>query len=121
MPISYAIDPKQRLVTTRAWGVVTEDEVREHNQTLRVDPAFDPSYRQLADMVAVTESRVGPKWINQASADNFFDPGARRAFVASTDANFGMSRKFALQAEAHGQTIQVFRDMASAKKWLGLD
>jgi hypothetical protein len=121
MPISYAIDPKQRLVTTRLWGLVTDDDVRDHNQRLRTDPAFDPSYRQLADMTEFSESRVTTNVINESSTDQFFNPGTRRAFVAATEANFGLSRKFAQQAEAVGQTIQVFRDMRSAKEWLGLD
>jgi len=121
VPATYVIDPNRQLVTTRLWGVVTEEEVRAHNRKLRTDPAFDPSYRQLADMTAITESRVGTSLINETSADQFFNPGTRRAFVASTDANFGMARKFALQAEAGGQTIEVFRDLRKAEEWLGLD
>ena len=120
MPISYTIDPIKQLVTTRLWGVSTEDEVRGHNTRLRADPAFNPGYRQLADMTELTESRVSMNMINEQSADQFFSPGTPRAFVAATDAIFGVSRKFALQSEAQGQTIQVFRDMESAKKWLGL-
>jgi hypothetical protein len=120
MPISYAIDPIEQLATSRLWGVMTDDEVRDHNERLRTDPAFNPGYRQLVDMTEVTESRVGTNTINETSADHFFNPGTQRAFVASSDAIFGMARKFALQAEADGQTIQVFREMKSARKWLGL-
>jgi len=120
MPISYTIDPINRLVTTRLWGVSTEDEVRRHNMQLRTDPEFNPDYRQLADMTELTESRVSVNMINEQSADQFFNPGTPRAFVAPIDAVFGIARKFALQSEAHGQTIQVFRDMESAKQWLGL-
>jgi hypothetical protein len=119
LPVSYTIDRNRKLVTTKLWGVVTEDEVRNHNLRLRTDPAFDPSYRQLADMTAITESRVGTNLINETSHDQFFTPGTRRAFVASTDVNFGMARKFALQAEGQGQTIEVFRDLKSAQDWLG--
>jgi hypothetical protein len=120
LPFSYAIDPKQQLVISRLWGVVTEDEVRDHNRRLRTDPAFDPGYRQLADMRAITESRVGTDLINETSVDHFFTPGTRRAFVTATDANFGMARKYASQAEAEGQTIEVFRDLHRAEEWLGI-
>jgi len=120
MPISYAIDPIEQLVTTRLWGVMIDDEVRDHNRKLHADPAFNPGYRQLVDMTEVTESRVGTNTINETSADHFFNPGTPRAFVATSDAIFGMARKFALQAESEGQTIQVFRDMEKARKWLGL-
>jgi hypothetical protein len=120
VPVSYAIDPKQRLVTTRLWGVVTDDEVRDHNQRLRADPAFNPGYRQLTDMTTLTEVSVSTRMIDETSADQFFNPGTRRAFVATTDAVFGMARKFALQAEAAGQTIHVFRDLREAEEWLRL-
>ena len=120
MPVSYAIDPVQKLVTTTLWGVVTDDEVLDHNRRLRTDPAFDPGYRQLAHMTAITESRVTTNLINETSADQFFNPGTRRAFVATSDSIFGMARKYALQAEAIGQTIQVFRDLRKAEEWLEL-
>jgi hypothetical protein len=120
MPISYTIDPVKQLVTTRLWGVSTDDEVRGHNMQLRADPAFNPGYRQLADLTEVTESRVSMNLVSEQAADQFFTPGTPRAFVAATDAIFGLTRMFALQSEAQGQTIQVFRDMESAKKWLGL-
>lgn len=121
MPVTYAIDPKQKLVTTTLWGVVTEEEVLDHNRRLRTDPAFDPGYRQLVHMTEITESRVSTNMINETSADQFFTPGTRRAFVASTDSIFGMARKFALQAEAGGQTIEVFRDLRKAEEWLNSD
>jgi hypothetical protein len=120
VPVTYAIDPNQKLVITRCWGAVTEDEVHDHNRRLRTDPAFNPGYRQLADMTGLTEILVSTKMINETSIDQFFNPGTPRAFVASTDAVFGLARKFALQAEAVGQTIQVFRDLESAENWLGL-
>ena len=120
MPASYEIDANRKLVTSRLSDPVTEDEVNDHNQRLRTDPAFDPSYRQLVDMTGLTEIIVSTRMIDQTSIDHFFNPGSLRAFVASTDAIFGMSRKFALQSESVGQTIHVFRDMRQAEEWLGL-
>lgn len=120
VPATYDIDSKQKLVTSRLWGAVTEDEVRDHNQRLRTDPAFHPDYRQLVDMTGITEVIVGTELINETSLDQFFNPGTPRAFVASTDATFGMARMFALQSEGLGQTIEVFRDIRRAEQWLGL-
>lgn len=120
MPITYEIDPEQRLVVTRIWGPATESDVAKHNQSLRTDPQFDPHYRQLADMSGVTELLVSTKVIEETAHDQYFAPGVRRAFVASDDAAFGLARMFALYAEGVGQTIQVFRDRAAAESWLGL-
>jgi hypothetical protein len=120
LPISYSIDPKRRLVTSHLSGAVQEDEVHEHNRTLRTDPAFDPSYRQLIDLTGLTEILVGTRTINETAHDQFFKPGTRRAFVATSDAAFGLARMFALRADRDGQTIEVFRDMKLAEAWLGL-
>lgn len=120
MPITYEIDSQRRLVTSCIWGVVTDAEIFQHNDRLRSDPRFDPAYRQLVDMTGVTEIGVSTSTINETSLDQFFDPGTRRAFVATDDAVFGMARMFALRAEGLGQTIQVFRDGGEAREWLGI-
>ncbi len=71
-------------------------------------------------MTGITEMLVGTRMINETAIDQFFNPGTRRAFVASNEAVFGMARMFALQAEGLGQTIEVFRELRRAKEWLGL-
>ncbi|HJP59883.1 MAG TPA: hypothetical protein VJ865_07780, partial [Gemmatimonadaceae bacterium] len=63
---------------------------------------------------------VSTSTVNAASLDQYFAPGTRRAFVATTDAVFGMARMFAMRAESVGQTIQVFRDLTQAREWLGI-
>lgn len=92
----------------------------DHNQRLRIDPLFDPNYRQLADMTGVTQVLVSAKTIAETAHDSFFSPGVRRAFVATGDGPFGMARMFALHAENLGQVIEVFRDRGAAEEWLGL-
>lgn len=120
MPFNYEIDPQRRLVISRLWGAVTDREVYEHNQKLRSDPRFDPTYRQLTDLTGVTEIVVTTGMINETSLDQFFAPGTRRAMVATDDGVFGMARMFALRAEGLGQTIEVFREEQPARDWLGI-
>jgi len=120
LPVSYLIDQNQRLVFSRLSGTVTETEVHDHNRTLRKDPDFNPSYRQLVDCTGVTEILVGTATINAISRDQFFTPGTRRAFIATSDAAFGLARMFALRADGSGQTIEVFRERRVAEEWLGM-
>jgi hypothetical protein len=120
LPATYSIDPDQRLVISRIWGTVTNDEVREHNRRLRTDALFDPRYRQLADMCDVTQSLVSTTSIQETARDQFFAPGTRRAFVVSDDTSFGLCRMFAIHAESFGQVINVFRERKVAEAWLGL-
>jgi hypothetical protein len=120
VPITYAIDPDKRLVVSHIWGPATESEVHEHNQKLRHDPLFDPTYQQLADMSGVTELLVPTSTVRDTALDSFFAPGVRRAFVACADGVFGMARMFALHAESQGQVVEVFRDRHAAEEWLGI-
>ena len=118
MAISYDIDKKQRLVTSRLCEVVTNDEVDDHNRRLRTDPDFDPGYRQLIDLSGITEIRITTPKVTAAAQDQYFTPGTRRAFVATKDATFGMARMFATRADPSGQTVEVFRDRKKAEEWL---
>jgi hypothetical protein len=120
LPVTYSIDPERRLVISRAWGAITDDDVREHARVLGADPLFDPTFRQLVDMSGITEDFVGTSTKRQASQNQLFVPGVRRAWVASGDYTFGMARMYAVAAESKGQTIGVFRTMSEAEEWLGL-
>ena len=121
LPASYIIDTDRKLVITRIWGAATEDEIFDHGQRLRNDPQFQPDFRQLVDMSELTEIRVGSGLIRNASRNQFFAPGVRRAVVANSEAAFGMARMYAIASEEAGQTIQVFRDLSAAKAWLDID
>ncbi len=41
--------------------------------------------------------------------------------VAEKDVSFGMARMYEMLREAEPDQIKVFRDMAEARRWLGLD
>jgi hypothetical protein len=120
LPVSYSIDPDLRLVISRIWGTVTNDDVNEHDRQLRADPLLDPTYSQLADMSEVTLNLVSSNTVQETAREQFFVPGARRAFVVSDDASYGMCRKYATHAESFGQVITIFRDRNEAEAWLGL-
>ena len=120
MPASYTIDTDRKLVVTRIWGAATEDEIYDHGQRFRNDPQFRPDFRQLVDMSELTEIRVGSGLIRDASRNQFFSPGVRRAVVANSEAAFGMARMYAIASEETGQTVEVFRDLKVAEAWLDL-
>jgi hypothetical protein len=120
LPATYVIDPERKLVISSAWGIMTDDDVREHHRMLRDDPLFDPTYRQLIDMTGITEDLVGSRAKRDESQDQIFAPGVRRAWVAPGDYTFGMARMYAVAAETQGQNIGVFRNRSEADQWLGV-
>ena len=100
--------------------MVPEQEVEDHNRRLGEDPRFKPHYRQLVDLGEMTEIVYDTAAVRTAAEHHVFAKGARRAVVTQSDAAFGMSRMWAIQSELVGQRVEVFRDMASARAWLGL-
>ncbi len=46
---------------------------------------------------------------------------ALRAYVVPTEEVYGMTRMYSIIGDFDSDVIQVFRDMAEARRWLGLD
>jgi hypothetical protein len=117
------IDLARQLICTRAWGVVTHEDLTVTRSRMIADPAFRSDLRQLYDMRDVTSIAATVAEVRQiASYSSPFGSGVRRAFVASKDSTYGLVRMFALNREANGgqEQIEVFRSLADAEAWLGL-
>ena len=120
MPFSYQLDPARHLVLSRAWGVLIDKELEEHYARLAADPGFDPTMRQLCNMMDVTRIDTSPEALRRLAQRSIFSPGTRRALVAVQDAHYGLSRMFKVFCEIEGSLVEVFRDTASAEAWLEL-
>jgi hypothetical protein len=115
---SYEIDRHRRLVISRAWDVVTDEELIDHYVSLRRDPAFDPTYRQLIELGDVRRFDTAAVTMEAAARLRVFAPEARRAIVAPKDAAFNRARQFASFAELQAQHLEVFRTEDAAMAWL---
>jgi hypothetical protein len=120
VPTSYEIHPSLPLVRTRLSGVVTFAELLGLYRSIAKDPAFDPTFWQLADARDATEVRMTGAQARTIAELNVFARGARRAIVAPADEPFGVARMMESYSELVEQEVQVFRDLASAERWLGL-
>ncbi len=121
MPVTYRIDKSRRIVFTTAYGRVEEAEVLAHQDKLRRDPDFDPSFAQLFDTHGVTSVQVSTAAIRRLAQRNPFGAGARRAFIMPTDELYGLGRMFQILTEDSGHEVHIFRDEALARSWLGLE
>ena len=116
MPVEYEIDRRRRLVHTRAWADLTDEEALRHQRRLKSDPEFDPGFRQLLDFTEVEHFGISPEGIHKlASRDPW---GARRAFVAPGDLAFGMLRMHEFLVGDEPQELTVFRSTREAWDWL---
>ena len=119
--MEYQIDSSHRLVRSRAWGVLTAQEVTDHTLGLRDDPEFDPTFDELLDGTAITEIQASREDVKSIAAVNPWGLGARRAAAMSLDVAFGMARQYEAYAVESGNDFRVFRSLEEARAWLGLD
>ena len=121
MPVSYRIDKSLGLVFTTAEGVLTVQDILTHLHRLRDDPDVDSSCDQLIDLRDVIEFAASTAEMQTIADHNLFNERSRRAIVAETDMSFAMARMYEMLRESKPDQIMVFRDMAEARRWLGLD
>ncbi len=119
MPISYRIDKSLGLVFTKGESVLTGQDILTHLQRLRENPDFDPSYDQLVDFQDVIEIPISRGEMETISMRHVFN--GRGAVVAEEDIGFGMMRMYEVLSKFEPDQFKVFRDMAKARRWLGLD
>ena len=122
MPISYRTDPAQKVVYTTFEGEVTDQQFVRHAREIGKDPEIDGSFVELihadtSSMKDVTKSGL------QAAADPLRISRAIRkiAIVASRNVEFGLARMVVSLADESPTEIQVFREQADAKSWLGIE
>ncbi len=121
MPASYRIDKARGVVFSHYSGLLTDDDILDHQRRLKADPEFDPTFRQLLDMREIEELTATAEGIRQLARGNPFISGSRRGGVASKDVVFGMARMFEMMREQMGDEFRMFRSMDAALDWLDLE
>ena len=121
MPATYWIDVPGRLVLSRGWGEFTEQDILRHFTTLSVDPNFQSTFSQLADLRRVEHAAVSKEFVRRHALEHLFSSRAQRAIVVSTADHYELARIYAEFAQYASQNVHVFRDMHDAEEWLGLE
>ena len=120
MPATFVIDHQQRLVRSKAWGVLVDADLAASQKGLREDKQFDPSFRQIWDMSEVTDLQLTGRQVQMLAFTSPFAPDAQRAVVVNSDVAYGMARMYALMGDRDPERFQIFRDLPSALRWLGV-
>ena len=124
MPTRYRIDARRGILFVETRGVWTEADFRRLWDTIQRDPKMRPTFDELHDHSAVTEAKISTKFLKDFTLSftryDGQNRGARIAFVAPSDEIFGLSRMVEILRDASPPEFHVFREMASAREWLGL-
>lgn len=121
MPAEYKIDTLLGVVFSFAYEIITDKDAYSHQDKLRKDPAFNPSFNQLFDFTKLTHADLSTDAIHHLAEKNPFGLGSKRAFVAPLDLMYGLSRMFQVLTNHHQDELSVFRDMHEARKHLSLE
>lgn len=119
MPLSYAIDRRQRVVVTRASGVLTVDDAVRVRGLLQSDPMFRSHFALLFDLREVTQVNISFQAIARLASATVFAANARRAFVCATELQHEIAHAFSLVGREHQLIVRVFREPHTAEAWLG--
>ncbi len=121
MSVIYRVDKARRVVLATREGSLTEREELELQRSVAMDPDFEPSFSALCDYRGVTEVDLTPSSLERLAVGIPSGKEARMAFVVSSDLLFKFGRLLEVLSEHMTQEIRTFRDMAEARRWLGLE
>jgi hypothetical protein len=121
MPVTYRIDAEGKTIRTKCSGLVTLQQVIEHFQMLKKDPAC----AGLLDVVLDVSEAESPPESGQLGSikEELSGIGDQVQFgvcaiVAGRDVMYGMMRVFEVYASPYFRAIRVFRESAEAEAWL---
>jgi len=120
MPADFILDEPHRVVFSRSLGDFTYLDYRDHMARLASDPRFRPEFDQLVDCRS-SQLVLSSDQVRDLASQSVFSDRSKRAFVVSSNFQFGLSRMWANYREVKaGQAIMVFREMSEALAWLRL-
>ena len=123
MPIISQIDSSLGVVFSTFQGVVTQQDILAQIERFNTDPAFQPSFNHLVDTRGTTRFDVSIAEMRVISLHSAFNEKSRRAIVAEEAELYGAGRVYQILREEQKKPdeVRVFRNMAEARCWLGLD
>jgi SpoIIAA-like len=128
MPITVTVNAAERVRYSVVSGDVADKELIATFRRSIEAPDFDPSLNALVDLRAARTLDVTSNGIWELSrvlsAADRSGASRRVAIVASSDFQFGMARMAATLLSTGGAMTteyMAFREMAEARRWLGLD
>ncbi len=121
MPLTFSIDPEQRLVTAVAKGRLAPDEAIAKFDEITSHPDFVTGTRVLSDhreLESVLPTEFIQNMVRRVQSNRELFEGCRWAFVESGMARYGMARMASILLELSPVELRVFRNIDKARDWL---
>lgn len=125
VPISFEIDREKRLVSARATGVLTHDDLIGYqddawssDEVMGFDEIVDMSS---VEQIAFESSRRVSELASLAAQKDLKGDPSRLAIVAPSLEAYGLARMYQTYRETaprSTRTVRVFRSLTEAQEWL---
>lgn len=124
MTITHRVDANAELLLTTGEGVLTDSDLQYYVETVLSDPEVRPGFNELIDLRAVARVQLSDPEIDttiraileverQVKATN-------KAMVASDGNAEEIFRLYEILESSVPATVRLFRDLSTARAWLGL-
>lgn len=120
MPIKYRVDKKNQLLSAVMTGDVSSVEMLSYLRQIHSEPESE-YFDRLVTLQDIKDFMSGQQIGNVALYENklFRHTDNRIALVASSDAEYGLSRQYQLYRDYPPDKLKVFRVRKEATDWLG--
>ena len=121
MPITYRIDPQQRVVYLDLQGKLTADEVREFRSRLESEIGSNTVFDRLIDARGLSREFTHAEIRQLADLVRISDRGkepSRRAVVMDDPPLTAKMQVFQAYTRGDSADYRVFRKMEDAQRWL---
>jgi len=113
----FVVDPEKRLVVVRFRKKVTAEDIARYAQRLRIHPAFQPEFSEIADLTEAEEIDLQAEdFLRLADKIDPFSPAAKRAFVVQTTTQSHAARLHKILRSK--MNIEIFRTFGEAEEWV---
>lgn len=115
--LDYTVDAHKKLVTVRFRNKLSFREIQHYADSLRADPAFEPTFSEIADLTEVEQLDLNAEdFLQLADKSDPFSPEAKRAFVArSTAQNHAARMHKILRVQ---RNFRIFPTIEQAELWI---
>ena len=119
MPCTFTLDTGRRRVLGALSGVCTIALLRQLQDEVRADPAFEPTFDTVVDCDAMTAFEGSlAEMLRLGETDPFRHPG-RCAYFARRDGVYGLLRMWeTANRDLSRREVRTFRTREDAEAWL---
>lgn len=108
----------RRVVLSRGWGTVNDEDLLVGRRRLLDDAAFDPSFDRVWDLSGVAIMHLSDEVMHRFAANSLSNPNVHRAIVCVAPQVVQRARDFVSACQEVHQPVALFPTLAQATAWL---